>query len=125
MATASFRGKRDFNAHRLLRAIDENTLLSKLSKNKEAPETELYLNDKQLRNSYSEYPHLLRNALQILQSCNVKLPEKPELNLQTYTGLREKDNKLLRKLCNDGLSYRYPQADFKVRDRIEKELQLI
>ncbi len=39
--------------------------------------------------------------------------------------LTRKDIKLLRKLCDDGLSYRYPQADFKVRDRIEKELQLI
>ena len=125
MPTASFRGKRDFNAHRLLRAIDENTLLSKLSKDKEAPQTELYLNDKQLVKSYSKYPHLLRNALQIMESCNIQLPEYPALNLQTYTGLREKDIKLLRKLCDDGLSYRYPQADFKVRDRIEKELQLI
>ena len=100
-------------------------MLSKLSEDKEAPQTELYLNDEQLGKNYSKYPHLLRNALQIMESCNIKLPEEPALNLQTYTGSREKDIKLLRKLCDDGLSYRYPQADFKVCERIEKELQLI
>ena len=123
--TATFRGKRDFNAHRLLRAIDENTLLSKLQKEQQASETDLYLDDKRLKETYKDYPWLLRNTQQVLESCQVELPEEPALNLQTYTGSRKKDVKLLKKLCYDGLTYRYPQADFKVRERIEKELQLI
>ena len=123
--TATFRGKRDFNAHRLLRAIDENILLSKLQKEQQASETDLYLDDRRLRETYKDYPWLLRNAQQVLESCQVELPDEPALNLQTYTGSKKKDVKLLKKLCYDGLTYRYPQADFKVRERIEKELQLI
>jgi len=38
----SFRSKRDFNIHRLLRAIDNNTLLSKLPKSEEAPPDEKF-----------------------------------------------------------------------------------
>ena len=119
--TATFRGKRDFNAHRLLRAIDENILLSKLQKEQQASETDLYLDDRRLRETYKDYPWLLRNAQQVLESCQVELPEEPALNLQTYTGSKKKDVKLLKKLCYDGLTYRYPQADFKVRERIEKD----
>ena len=36
MHPATFATKRDFNAHRLLRAIDNNTLLSKLSAEEQA-----------------------------------------------------------------------------------------
>jgi len=39
----SFRNKRDFNIHRLLRAIDNNTLLSKLPKSEEALADEIML----------------------------------------------------------------------------------
>src|SRR6056300_194944 len=125
MSTATFRGKRDHNAHRLLRAIDENTLLSKLSKDKQAKEEDRYLANDELLSAYVEVPYLLRQAQQVLEDCKVLLPDEPALNLQTYTGSKKKDVKLLKKLCYDGLTYRYPQADFKVRERIEKELELI
>lgn len=125
LPTASFRGKRDFNAHRLLRAIDENTLLSKLEPHSQGPESDLYRDHEQLTAAYKNYPQLLRNAAQVLESCEVALPDEASLNLQTYTGSREKDVKLLKKLCYDGIPYRYPEVDFKVRERIEKELKLI
>lgn len=126
LPTATFRGKRDHNAHRLLRAIDENTLLSKLPQEEQGSPQDLYLNDEALRTAYAAMPQLLRNAAQILADCRITLPEESELlNLQTYSGSAEKDIKLLRKLCFDGLPYRYPHADFRVRERIEKELDLI
>lgn len=125
MSTATFRGKRDFNAHRLLRAIDENTLLSKLQEEQQANPEDLYHTDLELKEIYKEHPFLLRNASQVLESCQVELPKDPALNLQTYTGSRKKDMKLLKKLCFDGLSYRYPSANFKVKERIDKELELI
>ena len=125
MPTATFRGKRDFNAHRLLRAIDQNTLLSKLQKEHQAEEEQQYLDDEALRKAYDGHEYLLRNADQVLESCVIQLPDEAALNLQTYTGSRDKDVQLLKKLCYDGLSYRYPKADFKVLERIEKELELI
>ncbi|MGB1184365.1 MAG: hypothetical protein ACPG4S_04310, partial [Schleiferiaceae bacterium] len=52
MPTATFRGKRDFNAHRLLRAIDENTLLSKLEQKQQAPQNQCYMHHEQLLDTY-------------------------------------------------------------------------
>ena len=125
MPTATFRGKRDHNAHRLLRAIDENALLSKLSKDKQAKEDDRYLSNDELRSAYAEVPYLLRQAQQVLEDCNVLLPDEASLNLQTYTGSKQKDLRLLKKLAYDGIAYRYPTVDFKVKERIEKELELI
>ena len=125
MPTATFRGKRDHNAHRLLRAIDENALLSKLSKDKQAKEDDLYLSNDELRSAYAEVPYLLRQAQQVLEDCTVLLPDEASLNLQTYTGSKHKDLRLLKKLAYDGIPYRYPTVDFKVKERIEKELELI
>ena len=125
MPTATFRGKRDHNAHRLLRAIDENALLSKLSKDKQAKEDDLYLSNDELRSAYAEVPYLLRQAQQVLEDCTVLLPDEASLNLQTYTGSKQKDLRLLKKLAYDGIAYRYPTVDFKVKERIEKELELI
>ena len=125
MPTATFRGKRDHNAHRLLRAIDENTLLSKLSKDKQAKEDDRYLSNDELRSAYVEVPYLLRQSQQVLEDCNVLLPDEASLNLQTYTGSKQKDLRLLKKLAYDGIPYRYPTVDFKVKERIEKELELI
>ena len=125
MPTATFRGKRDHNAHRLLRAIDENTLLSKLSKDKQAKEEDCYLANDELLSAYIEVPYLLRQAQQVLEDCKVLLPDEASLNLQTYTGSKQKDLRLLKKLAYDGIPYRYPTVDFKVKERIEKELELI
>ena len=125
MPTATFRGKRDHNAHRLLRAIDENALLSKLSKDKQAKEDDLYLSNDELRSAYAEVPYLLRQTQQVLEDCTVLLPDEASLNLQTYTGSKQKDLRLLKKLAYDGIPYRYPTVDFKVKERIEKELELI
>ncbi|MCO4774750.1 MAG: DNA polymerase III subunit alpha [Flavobacteriales bacterium] len=125
MPTATFRGKRDHNAHRLLRAIDENTLLSKLSKDKQAKEEDCYLANDELLSAYVEVPYLLRQAQQVLEDCKVLLPDEASLNLQTYTGSKQKDLRLLKKLAYDGIPYRYPTVDFKVKERIEKELELI
>jgi len=125
MPTATFRGKWDHNAHRLLRAIDENTLLSKLSKDKQAKEEDRYLANDELLSAYVEVPYLLRQAQQVLEDCKVLLPDEASLNLQTYTGSKQKDLRLLKKLAYDGIPYRYPTVDFKVKERIEKELELI
>lgn len=125
MPTATFRGKRDFNTHRLLRAIDKNVLLSKLSAEEQSDTKTLYYNDIELKEIYKDYPDLLQRALQLLTQCKLELPRVSSLNLQTYTGSKTKDIRLLRKLCVDGLAYRYPQVSQKIRERIEKELELI
>ncbi len=56
LKTVSFQNKKGFNTHRLLRAIDNNTLLSKLLPEEQASETDMMLPAKTLRALYGDFP---------------------------------------------------------------------
>ncbi len=124
----TFRNKRDFNAHRLLRAIDKNVLLSKLSKEEEASEEEKMFPIQNLAAAFAEFLFILENTEWLMNSCSIHFDfskNRTPQNLQTYLGSREEDEKLLEQLCQDGLPYRYPVVDKPIRERLQKELGLI
>ena len=124
----TFRNKRDFNAHRLLRAIDKNVLLSKLSKEEEASEEEKMFPIQNLAAAFAEFLFILENTEWLMNSCSIHFDfskNRTPQNLQTYLGSREEDEKLLEQLCQDGLPYRYPVVDKPIRERLQKELRLI
>jgi len=126
--TMTFRNKADFNTHRLLRAIDNNTLLSKLPVEQQASPNDRYRSLSQLREAFDERPDLLDNYLNLLATCSVDFKfgtEHPHQNQQTYTDSIEHDAQLLRKLCEDGIGYRYPVVTQQIKSRIDKELQII
>ena len=54
--------KRDFNAHRLLRAIDKNTLLSKLPKSEEGDLGDFIYPIDELKDIYASYPYMIENT---------------------------------------------------------------
>ncbi|PXX28398.1 DNA polymerase III subunit alpha [Arenibacter sp. ARW7G5Y1] len=126
----TFRNKRDFNAHRLLRAIDNNILLSKLPKNQEADPEEKMLSKNDLLSAFSEYKFILENTEQLMQSCNIYFDfsenRKPQ-NLISYLGDTKKDEALLEKLCQKGLPERYKHIKIgpEILERLQKELDLI
>ena len=126
--SVTFRNKRDFNAHRLLRAIDNNTLLSKLSTMEQASEDEKMFPIQNLAAAFSEYTFILENTERLLNSCAIHFDfskgRKPQ-NLQTYTGTKSEDEELLERLCQEGLPYRYPKGGDAVTERLEKEMKLI
>ncbi|WP_405207037.1 DNA polymerase III subunit alpha [Aquimarina sp. LLG6339-5] len=124
----TFRTKKDFNAHRLLRAIDNNILLSRLSENQQACFSEKMIPNDEIKKQFIEFDFIIRNTEIILNQCNVNFnfsKNKPSLNQKTYTGSIEEDNILLKKLCKKGLPYRYKKPTKKVVDRLKKELDLI
>ncbi len=125
----SFAAKKQFNAHRLLRAIDTNTLLSKLSLTDHAKGNEMMLPEAELLAAYSSYPHIIANTQILLNTCSVmfefgKLKGK---NKKHYTDGISNDMALLRSECIKNLSYRYPQpaAYLLAQKRMEKELEVI
>ena len=122
----TFRNRRDFNAHRLLRAIDNNVLLSKLSKTEEASEDEKMFPVQNLAAAFSEYSFILENTERLMNSCGIHFDfskgRKPQ-NLETYLGSRTEDEALLEKLCQEGLPYRYPEGGDAVVKRMEKEME--
>ena len=124
----TFRNKRDFNAHRLLRAIDNNTLLSKLAKEEEGNPNEKMYAVENLVKVFSEYSFILENTQALMDECSIYFDfsaEKEPQNLRTYTGTQEEDEVLIEKLCQKGLPYRYPEADEAIFNRLKKELDLI
>src|SRR5690554_589879 len=128
LPTATFGSKRHYNAHRLLRAIDLNTLLSKLTPEDCAPETDLLHSRKELEQLYNRFPELVQRADMLLKICDVHFPfddADSHQNQRTYTGNAKKDFELLRCLCMDGLSYRYPNPGKEIMERVEKELSII
>ena len=128
LQTVSFRNKKDFNAHRLLRAIDNNTLLSKLPRSEEGHPNDQMMSHNEIEEAYIEFPHIVTNTWQLLANCSIHFDfseDRPNQNQRTYTGNPEEDYLLIEKLCNEGLKYRYPNPDEKVMSRLRKELELI
>jgi DNA polymerase-3 subunit alpha len=124
----TFRNKTDFNAHRLLRAIDNNILLSKLERTEEANEDEKMIPVGNLVTAFSEYPFILENTERLLNSCSIHFDfskSREPQNLKTYLGSRKEDEVLLEKLCQEGLPYRYPDGGEHIEERLYKELELI
>ncbi len=125
--TISFKDKKGFNAHRLLRAIDNNTLLSKLPKSEEGKEWHTFKSEASLKEAFKDYPTIIDNTVALLESCYVDFNFSKETpnNQRSYTGNEDLDYRLLKKLTYDGLAYRYKQTDDKILSRIEKELNII
>lgn len=123
----TFLSKRHHNAHRLLRAIDTNSLLSKLPVTEQTQPDEIMLPKHELYAAYLSCPGIISNTGQLLSNCSVtfeygKLANK---NLKQVKGSVAADMEFLRAKCMEGLSYRYPNLTSAVLERVEKELQII
>lgn len=128
LPTMTFRNKADFNTHRLLRAIENNTLLSKLPKSEEAHPQHRYISRAELLAAFGDEFGLVGRMDALLAACSVNFhfgTAHPHKNQQTYTGSAEGDDALIRKLCREQSAYRYPELTDAISQRIEKELSII
>ena len=123
-----FRSKRDFNTHRLLRAIHLNCLLSMLPVDQQAAETALLISRQHWEVAYIDFPDYLNKTKELFGQCQVHFSfgeEATPQNPATYTGSKKEDEQLLRQLCADGLAYRYTTITDEIIARIEKEIEII
>ncbi len=123
----SFGDKRQLNTHRLLRAIDKNMLLSKLSVDEQGNLEEVMLTRNEMMAAYAEYPMIISNTEGILNDCRIEFVygKFSNKNLKHYTGSASGDVAKLRSECEVGLKYRYRETSKMVLDRVEKELRII
>ncbi len=124
----SIRNKRDFNAHRLLRAIDKNTLLSKLDKSEQCSLTDTMLRKTELLEAFSEFPHVIANTEGLLRSCTIHFDfgnSRISQNQRVFLSSIEEDYNLLVKLCKEGLPKRYSKVTDIVKKRLQTELETI
>ncbi|MGC4020923.1 MAG: DNA polymerase III subunit alpha [Cyclobacteriaceae bacterium] len=120
---------RDFNAHRLLRAIANNTLLSKLPEHQQADKNEFMLSESELQKEFHDFPQLFANAKKLLDQCSIHCELGLDKNKKYLCGSVEEDMRILREKTRQGFNNKYAgqkDAETKIwNDRIEKELRII
>lgn len=132
LQTTTFNSKKDFNAHRLLRAMDNNMLLSKLPKSEQGSLEEIWVHQDELLKAFEAYPKLIENTQLLIDQCSIHFNFKGHKksntineNKRLFGQSEEEDYQLLRKLCFENIPLRYPNPTKEVYDRIEKELKVI
>jgi len=126
--TVSFLSKKGFNTHRLLRAIDNNTLLSKLPASEQGSPNDILCPPKDIEAAFSEFPELIQQTKELLNNCVISFDfsKKTPNNQHAYTGNEALDFRLLQKLAYGGLEYRYgTHPEEAILTRIIKELDII
>ncbi len=120
----TFPDKAGFNTHRLLRAIDHNTLLSKLPPTAQAQPSEVLCDLDTLLGPYRAFPQLIYNTMRVLESCRFEMDMSSPKNRKSFTGNAVDDRMLLHKLAMDGCKRRYGKR-VDALARVEHELSVI
>ena len=120
----TFLDKMGFNTHRLLRAIDHNTILSKLPVTAQADPSEVMGEMDVVLEPYRAFPQLTYNTMQLLERCSFDVVLGTPKNRKTFTGSPADDRMLLEKLAMDGWKRRYGQGA-EALQRVQHELRVI
>jgi DNA-directed DNA polymerase III PolC len=121
----SFASKDDYWLHKYLRAIDNNTVLTKLTNDDLASPDETFITSDLFRIAYEDYPKILENTYGILRLCEIDFDFNTVKNKKTYSGSRYDDKLFLEKLAYDGMQYRYGSHNAEAIKRIRHELEVI
>ena len=121
----SFANKDEYIIHRHLRAIDHNTLLSKLDPSQLASEKELMVPMDLLLIAYEDFPKIIRNTENLIADCDIYFDYQSIKNKKYFTGSRYDDKILLEKLAYEGLLYRYGRTNKEAAKRVKHELEII
>jgi DNA polymerase-3 subunit alpha len=113
------------SVHRLLRAIDKNTLLSKLPVDTEAAPDETFVSPGELLEKFKLYPFIVTNTYKLMDSCHIEMEFYTDKNKKTFGGTVEDDRILLEKLAKDGFRSRYGIKNKVAAARLAKELRII
>lgn len=115
----------EYELHKILRAIDGNTLISKLSEDDHCKDTETFVDKKQLLGRYQLYPEIIENTKNMVNECGFDFDFSTPKNKKHFTDSRDNDFKLLRRLAYEGLKVRYPDGNVDAKARVDKELGVI
>jgi DNA polymerase-3 subunit alpha len=121
----TFGSREDYEIHRHLRAVDNNTLLSKINGEHLAAEDESIQSPGKLMEAFRAYPEIIRNTEALIGDCHIGFDFSSIKNKDCFTGSRYDDKLLLEKLAMDGLLYRYGSKNPEARRRVKHELGII
>lgn len=121
----TFSTDEEYELHKVLRAIDNNTLLSKLTKREVCRKSEYFVNEQIIVKAFERYPEIIQRTKDRLAQCSFEFDFKQVKNKQFYTKSKAHDVKLLRRLAYSGLEKRYGNRHEVAQKRVEKELKVI
>lgn len=125
LSPVTFRNKKEFNLHKILRAIDNNILISKLDERDICKQTEYVKPLDQLLFYYKNFPTLIQNTRFLVDECNYNFTFSTPKNKMTYTESKETDFDMLKKLAYDGFKEKYGEDDEVALKRLKRELKVI
>lgn len=121
----TFRSKKEYKLHQILRAVDQNILLSQLAPQDTATPFEVMVDQQRLLAAYSTYPKIKANTEQVFDACNFEYQFGVPRNKKHYTASSQTDIDLLTTLAHQGMQLRYGKDDKIAQARVEKELKVI
>jgi len=121
----TFDSDADYGLHRHLRAIGNNTLLSKLTEDDLAQPGERFVSPEFIPILYSEFPHIINQTKKLTDECSIDIDFSTVKNKRSFTGNLYDDKQLLGKLAADGMEYRYGLNNPEAVRRVKHELEVI
>ena len=125
LQTVTFKDKKGYNLHRLLRAIHKNIILSKQVMKEVATPDETFLPPAVLLEKFSQHPAIITNTLRVIDTCSYTFDFKVDKNKKHFTASPQDDKVLLEKLAMEGMLSRYGNKNKEVMQRVKKELEII
>ncbi|WP_281631404.1 DNA polymerase III subunit alpha [Flavobacterium luteolum] len=121
----TFRNKKEYNLHKVLRAIDTNIILSKLTEADYCKVSDVMQPEASILPFYEKYPEIILNTQRIIDDCNFQYDFSAKRNKKFYTENRQKDLEKLTELAWEGFEKRYGNENTEAKARVEKELKVI
>ena len=125
LCPVTFKNRDGYLAHKLLRAIDKNVLITLLEQKSVAHISEMFYPEEYVQAQFATFPFLLDNTLNMLSQCSIEFTPTHQNNRRAFTGSKKEDLALLKKLAYNGLYKRYESDNEEAKRRVKKELAVI
>ncbi len=125
LQSVTYRTKKEFNLHKILRAIDLNSIGSKLAESDYCKVSEVMIPMDNLMAKFIDFPQIIQNTQTIIAACNFEYDFYTPKNKKHYTTNKHDDIELLTKLAYEGMIRRYGKHNTEAKTRVEKELKVI
>ena len=114
-----------YELHKVLRAVENNSLLSKLPVAEFALIDETIIPIDRMLKACEQFPVLITNLNQIIYQSNYEFDFKTPKNKKYFTDSKYNDLLLLESLAMEGLERRYGKDNQEAFRRVKKELRVI
>ena len=125
LQTVTIRTKKEHNLHKILRAIDQNCIGSKLKQTDYCSMSNSMIPLENLIQQFKDYPEIIQNTETIIDTCNFEYDFNTPKNKKHFTDNKQNDIELLTKLAYDGMTRRYGHNNKQAEERVRKELKVI